>query len=758
MALIEGGRAMRTRRTLRLWLLTAALVCSALAAAPAARAANGQYEVATCKSDLINFSTDALTPKTTFGMRWRSACNSKGQGRRALVLSNVPKAGKVKYGSYSAVVMVAPSGTQFQSIEYGGFPHRANCRYAVDVWAQVVHDATSKRKISKFIARAHCPKPLAHEAETTKTTNIAGTNEIIARIACFWPGGCSARQSNFLEIDHLAVTIQDLQPPAVSIRPDTPLALGQWVNGKQPLNYDATDNVGILKVDANVSGGNAGSDGRDCPAVIPETSTYDTATPCPNGGGTIMVDTGRIAEGTQALSLTALDPGGNAGASAPVTVRVDRGSPARVDVSVQGGDVWRSSNGFTATWTNAVEQDRAPIVGVSYKLCAADGGTCITGDETREGISNLALAVPQPGEWRLSLWRRDAAGNQTDLAASTPVSLRYDPDPPQVAFEPTSASDPTLVTVDASDAVSGVASGSIEISQSGSNVWQALPTQLDHGHLVARVDDAALPAGSYILRASAVDHAQNEASTTLRTDGEPMALNLPLRIVTAVQAGIESRRTVVQLRRKHGKRVRIRHQVTSVAPSARVMPGAGVRVTGRLVNAAGQGIPGQTLNVTASSSTVAEHAIGTVQTGGDGGFSYATGGTSSQTLRFGFEGSAVMLPAQTTVAMTVPAATTMTVNRHRLRNGQTVTFAGALRTVPAPPGGKLLELQVRLPTRWETFRTIRTDAAGHWTARYHFTRTYGLQRYRFRARLPEEAGYPFALGGSPPLTVVVRGR
>jgi hypothetical protein len=592
MALIEGGRAMRTRRTLRLWLLTAALVAASLTAVPAARAATGEYYVANCKSDLLNFSTSALTPHTTFGMRWRSACNPAGQGRRGLVLSNVPKAGKVKYGSYSAMVMLAPPGTQFESIDYGGFPHRPNCRYAVDVWAQVVKDATSKRKISKFVARAQCPKPLAHEAEKTRTTNITGTNEIIARIACFWPGGCSARQSNFLEIDHFAVVVQDLQPPAVSIRPDTPLAVGQWVTGKQPLNYDASDNIGILKVDANVSGGNAGSDGRDCPAAIPDTNTYDTATPCPNGGGTIVVDTGRIPEGTQALGLTAFDPGGNAGASAPVTVRVDRDPPARVDVSLQGGDGWRSSNGFTATWTNQVEQDRAPIVGVSYKLCPAAGGNCVTGDQIGDGISSLAVAVPSPGEWHLTLWRRDAAGNQTDVAASTPTSLRYDPDPPQLSFEPMSPSDPTLVTVDASDAVSGVASGSIELSQSGSNVWQELPAHLDGGHLVARIDDASLPAGVYILRATAFDQAQNEASTTLRTDGQPMALNLPLRTVTAVQAGFETTRTVVQLQRKHGKRVRVRHQITSVAPTARVLPGAGIRITGRFVNAAGQAIPG----------------------------------------------------------------------------------------------------------------------------------------------------------------------
>jgi hypothetical protein len=324
-------------------------------------------------------------------------------------------------------------------------------------------------------------------------------------------------------------------------------------------------------------------------------------------------------------------------------------------------------------------------------------------------------------------------------------------------FEPMSSSDPTLVTVDASDAVSGVASGSIEMSQSGSGMWQQLPTQLDHGHLTARIDDAAIPAGAYVLRATALDQAHNEASTTLRADGQPMAVNLPLRTVTAVQAGFETTRTVVQLRRKHGKRVRVRHQVSTVAPTARVLPGAAIHVSGRLVNAAGQGIPSQTLSVSASSLTAAEHDVGTVQTDGNGSFGYAVSGSSSQTLRFSFAGSAIMLPAQVTVTMTVPASTSVKVNRRRLRNGQTVRFAGALRTLPAPPGGKLLELQVRLPKRWETFRTIRTDADGRWNARYHFTRTFGVQRYRFRARLPEEAGYPFAVGGSPPLTVVVKG-
>ena len=65
---------MRTRRNPRLWLLTAALVATILATAPRASAANGQFLVANCQSDGVNFNTSALVPHATVGMKWRKAC------------------------------------------------------------------------------------------------------------------------------------------------------------------------------------------------------------------------------------------------------------------------------------------------------------------------------------------------------------------------------------------------------------------------------------------------------------------------------------------------------------------------------------------------------------------------------------------------------------------------------------------------------------------------------------------------------------
>src|SRR3954453_4864773 len=111
MALNEGGRAMRTRRTLRLWLFVAALVAAALAATPVARAANGQFEIATCQSDKLNFSTGSFHPPlATLGMRVRLACSTEGHGKRGLILSNVPHVGKVPFNSTAAVMMDAPPG------------------------------------------------------------------------------------------------------------------------------------------------------------------------------------------------------------------------------------------------------------------------------------------------------------------------------------------------------------------------------------------------------------------------------------------------------------------------------------------------------------------------------------------------------------------------------------------------------------------------------------------------------------------------
>ncbi len=356
--------------------------------------------------------------------------------------------------------------------------------------------------------------------------------------------------------------------------------------------------------------------------------------------------------------------------------------------------------------------------------------------------------MPGAGEWTLSLWRRDAAGNEDAERASVPVTLRYDPDPPHLAFAALEPTDPTLVSVRATDDLSGLGDGAIEIAPSAGGEWQPLPTQMDSSRLVARIDDATLAPGAYVLRARARDRAGNEAVMDRRGDGQPMIVTLPLREPPTLRAGFErvvhrpgNRREIVVLRR-----------------AVRVGYGEPVKLAGRLTGGDGRPIAGASVQLLTSTRSGTEELLETLATDGDGRFRTAATGAHTRTFRLVYSGSLQALPGQTTLEMRVPASTSVRASRHRLRNGQAVTFSGRVRGLPVPAIGKLVEIQVRFTKRWQTFRTTRTDALGRWSSRYRFQRTRGVQNYRFRVRLPKEAGFPFETSVSRTLAVQVSGK
>jgi hypothetical protein len=210
--------------------------------------------------------------------------------------------------------------------------------------------------------------------------------------------------------------------------------------------------------------------------------------------------------------------------------------------------------------------------------------------------------------------------------------------------------------------------------------------------------------------------------------------------------------------RRGGKRRLVRRRVESFRPTAHAKFGARKPIRGVLESAAGQPIPGGEIEVISRSATIAEQVVGVVRTDAQGQFTFMAEGDSSRTLRFVYRGTPVTLPAEQEVTLLVRAASTIRVDRRRLLNGQAVRFEGRLRSLPAPPAGKLVELQVVLSGRWQTFRTAMTGAEGKWRVQYRFRRSCGLLRYRFRARLPAEAGYAFETGRTKVVTVRVRGR
>jgi hypothetical protein len=236
------------------------------------------------------------------------------------------------------------------------------------------------------------------------------------------------------------------------------------------------------------------------------------------------------------------------------------------------------------------------------------------------------------------------------------------------------------------------------------------------------------------------------------------AITLPLRIQSALAAGIERTKTVRETVRRHGKRRIIRRRVTVLSATGRVRYGRHATIVGRLTNRDGQPLPGHEIRVLAAAPGGAEQLAAVLQTDGEGRYGYRALGSYSRTLRFVYAGTPLILPAERQVQLIVPAAGTFEPSRKRLLNGQSVVFRGRVRSLPLPPAGKLVELQVRQPSgEWTTFRTLRTDSGGRWALRYRFRYVACDTTYRLRVRIPSEAGYPFAGGISRRQTVLVRG-
>jgi hypothetical protein len=716
-------------------------------------AAAGIYTIKACAADTQNWSSQAFQDFATPGMRWKRGCNPEGKGLRGLLTGNIVWEGRVARGARSYFVLNAPHGTQFARVWWSGEAQRRDCRYALQLWADV--PGGHAIPIKNVRANRSCPPSLNFQAAGWPAADeyeIGGTTRIVQRAICVGAPRrpyCSGRGLNYIRTWKLQADVVDNALPAVRLLEDNPFTTGQWVNGVQKVNYEAADNVGVKLGRAVVGATYAGEHWRGCDSALP--------VPCPNGAGAITVDTDKLGEGSQALTVEARDAADNSSMSRGVTIRVDNTAPGVVPVAVDGGDGWRNQNDFDLSWANPGESDRAPISVAHYRLCRADGSECKEGSQSGVGIDRLTdVTVPGPGEWQVRVWREDAATNSEPANGSMPVTLRFDPEPPQLGFEEPSASDPTEVSVLVTDRVSGLATGSIEISREGSGLWQTLASREEGNRLIARIDDAQLPPGQYRLRATVRDHAGNQNSTDVRRDGQPMVVGLPIRIPTGIRAGAVRTRVERPKRGRRGKRGDRQRRVV-LDPAARVTFGRQVRVGGRLQNRDGQAIAGAEVLVLSRASTTAEQLAARLRTDAEGNFNHVIDATSTQRLRFVFQGTELMLPSEREITLSVPAASTIGARPRRLRNGRTVRFAGRVRSVPIPPAGKLVELQVVLSGDWQTFRTTYTDAAGEWKVPYRFERTCGLTRYRFRARLPAEAGYPFETGVTRGVSVLVRG-
>ena len=329
---------MRFTATAQRCFLASACVAM-LMALSADGAAAGEFAVANCQADPLNFSTRAFDDFATRGMKIRRACDPEGPGLRGLITSNVVRDGRVQRGAVAMATISAPPGTRFTSFRWAGTARRRDCRYALQLYAEAPD--IDPIAIKNVRANQRCPRPRRAQAAgyRSRTFNVTGATRIVQRVICVGGNGrksCSARASNYLRTYEAEVGIADVLAPAAAIIGDTPLARGEWVRGTQPLNYDASDNVGVRMADAIGAGQTGGFQQRPCAFAAPE-RTYADRVPCPNGPGQISVEHERSSRrARRRSSCRAQDTAGNIGDSAGGD-RPDRQHPTRPRRCERGG-------------------------------------------------------------------------------------------------------------------------------------------------------------------------------------------------------------------------------------------------------------------------------------------------------------------------------------------------------------------------------------------------------------------------------------
>lgn len=711
--------------TLLLWLLLAAPV------------RGGTYNVLACDA-AGGVNNSWTTFVNSAALTAYAACPSGGDRRRGLLARNAVAANtSISSGSVARMDFWAPAGTAIVGVHAAYRFYRAGPEWeaALSTGSQVVAGcgAGGVSVCDVSSPNAYIPVP--------------GSNVIYIDAFCAF-GSCPVSSTGDPAHDYLQATanlysatvvLQDDSAPGQS-NPRGALWTNAWQGGTQSLAIDASDNAGVQENRFLMDGTVVVDARRNC--------DFTLTIPCPQGGAAVSIDTRTIRpDGAHTLVIQSIDPAGNvAQVSRPVLIDNTPPGPPQ-QLQLDGGGGWRTSNSFTVRWQNPPQPGTAPITGAGYQLCPVAGGACRQG--SRDGASITALpdlTVPAVGDYTLRVWLRDAAGNSDQSTSGDPVHLRFDDQPPDARFRAPDPSDPTKIAVRVHDVGGGTAGGSIEYKSARGTAWRAMPSDLRGDDLIARIDDQHLRNGVYDLRATAVDQAGNQRATDRTADGGAASITLPVRLKTRLVVGARGRHR--SSRRARRLRSRVRIQI-----------GHRIRLYGRLTSADRSPVAQtevqvlQRLNQPGAGWT----PLARLQTSRTGRFSYLVRRGVSRTIRFRYPGTANVRAADRDVVVRVAARTTLHVNHHRAIVGQTVRFHGRVRGGHLPASGKLVELQVHVRGRWRTFVTTRAHRRGRWHYDYRFDGTSGRVTYRFRARVPHEATYPYASGASRPTKVVVRG-
>ena len=206
-------------------------------------------------------------------------------------------------------------------------------------------------------------------------------------IGC-WNDVCRAgSRGEYFSVWNIAVTLRDDVPPTLV---PAPLAAGWAAESLLPINATADDNLGVQSVQILLDGLRIAETAQTCKGVRP----------CP-GPASIqtVVDTSQLADGVHELRWKAVDAAGNVTDKAQ-SLQVDSHAPLPPrQLTVAGGDAWRTRNTFDVTWQND-PREQAPITVAHYTLCPAGRARTPLASQVTSGDSGSigwrACTSPRP--------------------------------------------------------------------------------------------------------------------------------------------------------------------------------------------------------------------------------------------------------------------------------------------------------------------------------------------------------------------------
>lgn len=455
---------------------------------------------------------------------------------------------------------------------------------------------------------------------------------------------------------------------------------------------------------------------------------------------------GGLVEGSHWISAVAVSGARRASVEAGNTmVQVDRTTPASM------------ISGVPNDWVNhpvtLTVQASDQLSGM--QPVAGDDGepvTVIDADNyaTYESPGPFAtFAVATEGVNRVRYWAEDLAGNANDGRPApdgerhpTPgqAVVRIDTTSPEAGFDPArDPEDPEVVTVQVSDADSGVAAATIGIRPAGSaQEFSPLKTTGGDGAYQARVPSDDLPAGAYELGVTAFDRAGNRAVGTQTTAGQPMILNLPLKAPSSLTAVLD-KGTI----------------------SSRVQYGASVWLEGRLTSN-GAAVPNQRILVheTYEAGSSQPSSSTELVTDGDGRYRTRLPSGPGRSVAVTFDGTRKLARAGSDrLELKVKGKVRFRLKPKKIRNGGVVRMKGSVGFEGAlpPARGKLVAIQYLDPSRrrWRPVEVLRTDQNGRFRYGYRFRTITSAQRIIFRASVLPEAGWPYLPSTSKRKSVIV---